>query len=57
MALGEIDRLWRADPATPEGERLEILLTLVDAYEEANHPIPPADPVDVIEFMMEQRAL
>lgn len=43
-ALEEIDRLWGADPDTVEGARLEILLTLVDAYEDAHHPMPPRDP-------------
>ena len=56
-ALEEIDGLWGADPETAEGARLEILLTLVDAYEEAHHPIPASDPISAIEFMMEQRGL
>lgn len=56
-ALEEIDRLWGADPDTPEGGRLEILLTLVDAYEESHHPMPPSDPVSAVEFMMDQLGL
>jgi HTH-type transcriptional regulator / antitoxin HigA len=56
-ALEEIDRLWGADPDTVEGARLEVLLTLVDAYEEAHHPMPPSDPINAIEFMMDQRGL
>lgn len=56
-ALTEIDRLWGAEPETDEGARLEVLLTLVEAYEEANHPLPPSDPISAIEFMMEQRGL
>ena len=56
-ALEQIDHLWGADPDTVEGVRLEILLTLVDAYEETHHPIPPSDPISAIEFMMEQRGL
>ncbi len=56
-ALEEIDRLWGADPDTADGARLEILLMLVDAYEDAHHPIPPSDPISAIEFMMEQRGL
>lgn len=56
-ALEEIERLWGADPDTADGARLEILMMLVDAYEEANHPIPPSDPISAIEFMMEQRGL
>jgi len=43
-ALAEIERLRSADPATPGGRRLEILLTRVAAYEQARHPIPPDDP-------------
>ncbi len=57
VALKEIDHLWGADPDTAEGARLEVLLTLVDAYEEVHHPIPPSDPITAIEFMMEQRGL
>jgi len=56
-ALAEIDRLWGADPASPEGGRLEILLTLTDAYEEVHHAIPPSDPISAVLFMMEQRGL
>lgn len=56
-AMAEIDRLWGAEPATEDGAHLEVLLTLVEAYEEANHPIPPSDPISAIEFMMEQRGL
>ncbi|MBK1837862.1 helix-turn-helix domain-containing protein [Azospirillum sp. YIM B02556] len=56
-ALEEIERLWGADPDTADGARLEILMMLVEAYEEANHPIPPSDPISAIEFMMEQRGL
>ncbi|HYF87890.1 helix-turn-helix domain-containing protein [Azospirillum sp.] len=56
-ALEEIERLWGADPDTADGARLEILMMLVDAYEEANHPIPPSDPISAIEFMMDQRGL
>jgi HTH-type transcriptional regulator/antitoxin HigA len=55
--LAEIDRLWGADPDTADGARLEILLMLVDAYEEAHHVMPPSDPISAIEFMMEQRGL
>lgn len=56
-ALEEIERLWGADPDTADGAQLEILMMLVDAYEEANHPIPPSDPISAIEFMMDQRGL
>ncbi len=53
-ALEEIERLWEAKPGTPQGDRLDVLTTLVGAYEERNHPIPSADAVEAIFFRMEQ---
>ena len=55
--LAEINRLWGADPDTPEGDRLDILMTLVEAYEAEHHRIDPPDPVDAILFRMEQQGL
>ncbi len=43
-ALAEIDRLWGAEYGSPQGEKLDILATLVEAYEEKQYPIPPPDP-------------
>jgi len=45
-ALMEIERLWRADIGSPEGDRLDILITLVEAYEAIYWPIATADPVE-----------
>ncbi|WP_247886966.1 helix-turn-helix domain-containing protein [Azospirillum sp. SYSU D00513] len=56
-ALKEVDELWGASTESSEGARLEVLLALIDAYEEANHPIPASDPVSAIAFMMEQRGM
>lgn len=56
-AMAEIETLWKAEPGTPDGDRLEVLLALVELYEAKAHPIPPSDPIDAIEFMMEQRGL
>jgi len=56
-ALAEIERLWDAEPDTPEGDRLDILMTLVEVYERRHHPMPPANPIAAIEFMMEQRGM
>ncbi len=53
-ALAEIKRLWDAAPGTPEFEKLEVLATLVDAYERANTPILPPDPIEAIKFRLEQ---
>jgi len=46
-----------AQPGTPEGDRLDVLATLVEAYEAKNFPMEWADPVDAIKFKMEQNGL
>ena len=56
-ALAEINVLWGAEPDTSKGDRLDILMTLVEAYEAKHHPIDPPDPVDAILFRMEQEGL
>lgn len=56
-ALQAIEELWDSEEGTPEGDRVEILITLVDAYEQKNHPIYPPDPVAAIEFHMDQNEL
>jgi HTH-type transcriptional regulator/antitoxin HigA len=57
-ALKEIEGQFEAVPGTPEGDRLEILVILVEAYEAKHYPIPePEDPVQVIEYYMESRGL
>ena len=56
-ALAAIESLWQAAPGTPEHDRLEILAMLVDDYESRRWPIEPADPVDLIRYVMEQRGL
>lgn len=52
-ALREIERLWGAEPNTPEGERLDLLLDLVEHYEEKNFPIHEVEPVEIIKAHME----
>jgi HTH-type transcriptional regulator/antitoxin HigA len=56
-ALAEVDALWGAAEGTVDGDRLDILLTLVESYEAKHHPIPPPDPIDAIKFCMEQMSL
>lgn len=56
-ALAEAESLMTARPGTPEGDRLEVLSTLIEAYETEHHPIDAPDPVALIEFVMEQRGL
>jgi len=57
QALKEVERLWRAEPGTPNGDRVEVLVTLIEAYEAEHHPISAPDPIGAIEFMMEQKGL
>jgi len=56
-ALKEAERLWDADPGTPDGDRVDVLVTLIEAYESRHFPIPAPDPIAAIEFMMEQKGL
>jgi len=56
-ALAEIETVFQAKPETPEGDRLDILTLLVEAYEERHHPIPPPDPLDALEYHLESRGL
>lgn len=55
--LAEIESLFDAAPDTPDGDRLDVLILLVEAYEERHHPIPPPDPVAALEYYMESRGL
>jgi HTH-type transcriptional regulator / antitoxin HigA len=56
-ALAEVERFWGARSGTPEGDRLDVLATLIDAYESEHHPIDPPDPIEAIKFRMEQQGL
>jgi HTH-type transcriptional regulator/antitoxin HigA len=56
-ALDEIAALWGAAGGTIEGDRLDVLATLVDAYEARHHPMDPPDPVEAIKFRMEQQGM
>jgi HTH-type transcriptional regulator/antitoxin HigA len=55
VALKEIERLWGAREGTPEGDRLEILTTLVEAYEETRFPMDLPDPIEAVKFRLEQQ--
>jgi HTH-type transcriptional regulator/antitoxin HigA len=56
-ALKEVERLWDAEPETPAGDRVDALVTLIEAYEAKHFPVPAPDPFAAIEFMMEQKGL
>ncbi|MEM8683063.1 MAG: DNA-binding protein [Pseudomonadota bacterium] len=56
-ALVRIAELMSAEPGTPDSDELDILATLVEAYEQKRFPIEPADPVEAITFRMQQLGL
>jgi HTH-type transcriptional regulator/antitoxin HigA len=56
-ALKEVGRLWGAKAGTSEGDRLDVLATLIDAYETEHYPMDPPDPIEAIKFRMEQQGL
>ncbi|MDZ7659445.1 transcriptional regulator [Fodinibius sp.] len=56
-ALARIDMLMDAEMDTPEGDELDVLVTLVEAYEAKHHTIESPDPVEAIKFRMEQAGL
>lgn len=56
-ALKRIDELWGAKPGTPKGDELDVLMLLVEKYEEEHFAIPASDPVEAIKFLMEQNGL
>ncbi len=57
LALHAIDRLWDAADGTAEANTLEILVTLVEAYEAEHYPIPAPDPIEMILHVMDARGL
>src|SRR6186997_2276066 len=56
-ALAEVERLWGAKAGTRGGDRLDVLATLIDAYEAEHIPMDPPDPIEAIKFRMEQQGL
>jgi len=56
-ALKEIESLYDTEPGTSEGDQLEVLATLVEAYEDEHYDIPAPDPVEAILYYMESRGL
>jgi HTH-type transcriptional regulator / antitoxin HigA len=56
-AIKRIEELWGAKKDSPEGDELDLLITLVEAYEIKNYPIAPPDPIEAIKFRMEQMGM
>jgi len=57
QAIAEIEKCWGANEGTEAGDKLDILLVLVDDYESIHYPILPPDPIEAIKFRMEQMNL
>jgi HTH-type transcriptional regulator/antitoxin HigA len=57
VALEEVGKLWGSASGTPKGDRLDVLATLIDAYEARHYPMDPPDPVEAIKFRMEQQGM
>ena len=56
-ALKEVETLMSADPDTPEGEKLDVMATLIEAYEAKQFPMDLPDPVEAIKFEMDRKGL
>lgn len=56
-ALDDIRQMWGSAPDTPNGDRLDVLMVLVEAYEEEHHPIGLPDPIEAIKARMEDLGL
>lgn len=56
-ALKEVGRLWGAKAGSRDGDRLDVLVTLIDAYEAEHYPMDPPDPIEAIKFRMDQQGL
>jgi HTH-type transcriptional regulator / antitoxin HigA len=56
-ALKRIESLMRAKRGTPEGDRLDVLVTLVEAWERQHYPLGFPDPVEAIKYHMDQKGL
>ncbi|WP_275627257.1 transcriptional regulator [Pseudomonas sp. 273] len=56
-AFQRLESIFQAEEGTAEADEMEVLVTLIEAYENKHYPIGPADPVEAIKFSMEQRGL
>jgi HTH-type transcriptional regulator / antitoxin HigA len=56
-AMAEVEILWGAKSGTPKGDRLDVIVTLIDSWEAANYRMDQPDPIEAIKFRMEQQGL
>ena len=57
LAFKRLEAIFQADEGTEEADEMEVLVTLVEAYENKHYPINAPDPIDAIKFRMEQQGL
>ena len=57
FALARVETIFNAKPGTPEGDELELLVTLIELYEEKEYPVELPDPITAIKFRMEQQEM
>jgi HTH-type transcriptional regulator/antitoxin HigA len=53
-AFKRLETIFQAEPGTPEADEMEVLVTLIEVYENRHYPIEAADPIDAIKFRMDQ---
>ena len=56
-AFQRLEAIFRTEPGTPEADEMEVLVTLIEAYENKHYDIMPPDPIEAIKFRMEQQNL
>lgn len=56
-AFRRLEDIFQAEEGTPEADEMEVLVTLIEAYEAKHYPIAPPDPIEAIKFRMEQQGL
>lgn len=57
LAFRRLEAIFQAEPGSPEADEMDVLVTLIEAYENKHYPIGPADPIEAIKFRMEQQGL
>ncbi len=56
-AFHRLESIFQTEEGTPENDEMEVLVTLIEAYENQHYPIAPPDPIEAIKFRMEQKGL
>jgi len=57
QTLTRIESIFEATPGTPEFDELDVLTTLVQAYDAVHHPVPEPDPIEYIKYKMQEQGL